>query len=104
MDVAEDEQSIGITTRNHPLSEQCGLVKLSKGPAEDCFADVDDILEGRVPPEKPKTVKPPAALTKPPSGDKAPGGPPARPGGPPSMPGMPPRPPGPPPTLAPKGQ
>lgn len=81
-----------------------GLVKLSKGPAEDCFADVDDILEGRVPPEKPKAVKPPPALTKPPSGDKASGGPPARPGGPPSMPGMPPRPPGPPPTLAPKGQ
>ena len=78
-----------------------GLVKLSKGPAEDCFADVDDILEGRVPPEKPKAVKPPPALTKPSGGDKPAAAPP---GAPPGMPGMPPRPPGPPPTLAPKGR
>lgn len=74
-----------------------GLVKLSKGPAEDSFSDVDDIIEGRVPPAKVKPQKPPPALTKPPASDKPPAG------GPPGSPGMKPmRPPGAPPSLTPR--
>lgn len=73
-----------------------GLVKLSKGPAEDATSDVDDILEGRVPPEKAKPSKPPPALTKPPGGDKAPKAPPGAPGSkpirPPGAPSITPRP------------
>lgn len=72
-----------------------GLVKLSKGPAEDAFADVDDILEGREPPAKPKAPKPPPAPTRAPAADK----PGAGPGAAMPAPGMPPRP----PALAPRG-
>ncbi len=66
-----------------------GLVKLSRGPAEDANGDVDDILAGKTPPEKAKPVRPPTGATKPPGSDAAPppGGPggPHGPGGPPGM-------------------
>lgn len=55
-----------------------GLVKLSRGPADESASEVDDILEGRVPPAKPKPDRP-----------NPHGGPPGMaPGGRPSMPGM----------------
>jgi hypothetical protein len=69
-----------------------GLVKLSKGATQDSAEEVDDILEGRIPPEKPKPAK-----------ASPHGGPPGlephgAEGGPPRPPGMPPRPPMPRPT------
>ena len=61
-----------------------GLVKLSRGPAEDSFSDVDDILAGKTPPPKAKPARPATPPTKPSGSDKPAGGPP---GGPPGGPG-----------------
>ncbi|MSP54059.1 MAG: DUF4340 domain-containing protein [Myxococcales bacterium] len=69
-----------------------GLVKISKGPAEDSYSDVDDILAGKTPPPKAKPAKPAGAPTKAPGGDKPDAGPGGRPPGGPS--GMMPRSPG----------
>ncbi|MFZ5481538.1 MAG: DUF4340 domain-containing protein [Myxococcota bacterium] len=63
-----------------------GMVKLSKGPASDVAEDVDDMIEGKLPPEEPKKAP------KPPDGAAGAGGPPGRP----PMPMSPMRPPTPP--------
>lgn len=72
-----------------------GLVKLSKTSAEDNASEVDDILEGRIPPEKAKPAKPASPHSSGPPG-MAPTGPgnepphaplPGRPGGMPGRPG-----------------
>lgn len=62
-----------------------GLVKLAKTTAEDLTDEVDDILAGRAPPEKPKPA-PRMPPTKGPAGDAAKDGPPRPPMAPPGMP------------------
>lgn len=57
-----------------------GLVKLNKTTSVDAVGEIDDVIEGKAPAEKPKEA-----------GPATPGEPPLSPGGPPhGMPGMPP--------------